>query len=47
MLARSSASAVLDLCDAPAFRDSLRYATHEVFVDLSCEFFGGASTPQV
>ncbi|ORY92446.1 hypothetical protein BCR35DRAFT_297856 [Leucosporidium creatinivorum] len=35
MLARSSASAVLDLCDTPAFRDSLRYATHEVFVDLS------------
>lgn len=38
MAARSAASVVLDLCDTPAFRDSLRYATHECFVDLSCSF---------
>lgn len=37
MAARQSANSVLELCDEPAFRSAVRYATHEVFVDLSCK----------
>jgi hypothetical protein len=46
MSARQAAGAVLELCEAPAFRASIRYATQDVFVDLSCDFITSGA-PQV
>ena len=35
MSARQAAGAVLELCSSPTFREMIRYATQDVFVDLS------------